>query len=114
MLVAMVKVTTTLDDAVNGTDVEVVKLVTAVVLPNAAPVTAPTLRRSLDVATEKYWHGAAMMGPRVKPERVTVYCPAGIPAAVLAVIITCGKEPAPVAPTVAARPAKVGVTPLVM
>ena len=81
------KVTTTLDDAVKGTAVEVVKPVTAVVLPNAAPVTAPTLRKSLDVATEKYWHGAAMMAPRVKPPRVTVYDPKGIPA--VAVRITC-------------------------
>ena len=114
MLVAVVKVTVTKDAVANGTAVEVVKAVTVVVLPNAAPVTAPTLRKSLDVATEKYWHGAAMMAPRVKPERMTVYVAAGKPAAVLAVMITCGNELAPVAPTVAARPDILGVTPLVM
>ena len=111
MLVAVVKVTTTLDDAVKGTAVEVVKPVTAVVLPNAAPVTAPTLRKSLDVATEKYWHGAAMMAPRVKPPRVTVYDPEGIPAAVLAVRITCVALVWPAVPTAkAATAATVGVT----
>ncbi len=110
MLVAVVKVTTTLDDAVKGTAVEVVKPVTAVVLPNAAPFTAPTLRKSLDVATEKYWHGAAMMAPRVKPPRVTVYVPKGIPA--LAVRITCVALVEPMVPMAkAATAVTVGVTP---
>ena len=88
MLVAVVKVTTTLDDAVNGTDVEVVKPVTAVVLPSAAPVTAPTLRKSLGVEREKYWHGAAVTAPRVKPDRVTVYVAGAMPVAAVAVMTT--------------------------
>lgn len=113
MLVAVVKVTTTLDVAVKGIAVEVVKAVTAVVLPNAAPVTGTTLRKSLDVATEKYWHGAAMMAPRVKPARVTVYGPKGISAeAVRTTCVAMVAETAVTAKAVAA--VTVGVTPEVI
>jgi len=113
MLVAVVKVTTTLDVAVNGTAVEVVKPVTAVVLPNAAPVTGPTLRKSLDVATEKYWHGAAMMAPRVKPARVTVYGPKGISAEAVRTTCVVLVWPALTAKA-AADTVTVGVTPEVI
>lgn len=83
MLVAVVKVTVTLADAVNGTAVDVVKPVTAAVLPIAPPVIALTLRKSLVVDTEKYWQGAVIIPPRVKPSMVTVYEPAFTAAVVV-------------------------------